>query len=221
MFINGEQAGLIRAKAVKLVTGVLDFYRGDLVYQDVCKGYEPNHGTSCTFLPHWMLLQLGVSAQNMSKGVPNMSKDDNQKPRPVIRTLINRTDLARGTTFRGGDGVSVIANSPAFVTMKKWPNVNDPAPGDIVVIQSVPYNQSHEHVFVFLGKLSDALWDTGESGQASSNAKNGVIEGKRKKRAMRISGRSMIAVASDGKPDRAVQGWLDISKLDYLDGSVP
>ncbi len=27
--------------------------------------------------------------------------------------------------------------------------------------------------------------------------------------------------AADGKPDRYVQGWLDISKLDYVDGSVP
>ncbi len=38
---------------------------------------------------------------------------------------------------------------------------------------------------------------------------------------MRISAAKMIAAASDGKPDRYVQGWLDISKLEYLDGSVP
>jgi len=211
MFINGEQADGIRDKAVKLVTGVLDFARGDLVYQDVCKGYQPGFGTSCTFLPHWMLLQLGVSTKNQSLGV-------GKHPKP--RGLINRADIARGTTLVPGDGVSVIANSPAFVKMK--PNLNAyPLPGDIVVIQSEPYNQSHEHVFVFLGKLSDTVWDTGESGQARSDAQNGVTEGKRKKRDMRISARSMIAAAADGKPDRKVQGWLDISKLDYMDGSVP
>ena len=117
-----------------------------------------------------------------------------------------------------GDGVTVIANSPAFVTMKP---VVYPQAGDIVVIQSEPSNQSHEHVFVFLKKLSDTSWDTGESGQVASNAQNGVVEGKRKNRTMRISAAKMIAAASDGKPDRYVQGWLDISKLEYLDGSVP
>jgi hypothetical protein len=207
MFLNGEQADLIRAKAVKLVTGVLDFYRGDPVYQDVCRGYAPGYGTSCTFLPHWMLLNLGVSANNKSLGV-------NKQP----RGLINRTDPARGTKLVPGDGVAVIANSPAFVRMRAGVY---PQAGDIVVIQSEPYNQSHEHVFVFLKKLSETSWDTGESGQAASNAPNGVVEGKRKNRAMGIGAAKMIAVASDGKPDRYVQGWLDLSKLDYLDGAVP
>ena len=209
MLINGEQADWIRAKAVKLVTGVLDFTRGDLVYQDVCKGYQPGYGTSCTFLPHWMLLRLGASAKNKSLGVHKQ-----------VRGLINRADAARGTALVPGDGVAVIANSKAFVNRTLNPGAY-PRLGDIVVIQSDPYNQSHEHVFVFLGKLSDTLWDTGESGQARSNAQNGVNEGKRKKRVMRIGARSMIAVAADGKPDRRVQGWLDISKLDYLDGSLP
>jgi hypothetical protein len=214
MFINGEQADIIRAKAVKLVTDVLDFTRGDLTYQDVCKGYTPGYGTSCTFLPHWMLMNLGVSALNMSKGVPSTKAPP--KPRP----LINRDDLARGTKLVAGDGVSVIANSPAFVTMKA--NLGAyPQPGDIVIIQKDPYNQPDEHVFVFLGKLADNLWDTGESGQARSNAPDGTVEGKRKKREMRISDKSMIAVATPDKPvDRKVQGWLDISKLDYVSGSV-
>jgi hypothetical protein len=207
MFINGEQADVIRAKAVKLVTGVLDFNRGDAAYQDVCKGYQPGYGTSCTFLPHWMLLKLGVSADNQSTGVGKKT-----------RGLINRTDTTRGTKMVPGDGVSVIANSPAFV---KPGGDAYPRPGDIVVIQSNPYNQSHEHVFVFLKKLSDTLWETGESGQAASHAEKGALEGKRKQRAMRISGGKMIASASDGKPDRAVQGWLDLSKLDYVAGSVP
>src|SRR4051794_8510536 len=207
MFLNGEQADVIRAKAVNLVTGVLDFNRGDPVYQDVCKGYSPGFGTSCTFLPHWMLLKLGVSANNKSLGVNKQS-----------RGLINRTDTTRGTKMVPGDGVAVIANSPAFVTMRQGVY---PQAGDIVVIQSDPYNQSHEHVFVFLKKLSDTSWDTGESGQAASNAATGVVEAKRKNRAMRISAAKMIAAASDGKPDRYVQGWLDISKLEYLDGSVP
>jgi hypothetical protein len=37
---------------------------------------------------------------------------------------------------------------------------------------------------------------------------------------MRISGGTMIAVAADGKPDRVVDGWLDISLLDYVDGAL-
>ena len=123
-------------------------------------------------------------------------------------------------SFSDPPNVAVIANSKAFVNRALNPGAY-PRRGDIVVIQSDPYNQSHEHVFVFLGKLSDTLWDTGESGQARSDAQNGVNEGKRKKRVMRVGTRNMIAVAADGKPDRGVQGWLDISKLDYLDGSVP
>jgi hypothetical protein len=214
MYINDEQADVIRAKAVKLVTGVLDFTRGDHNYKEVCKGYSPGYGTSCTFLPHWMLLNLGVSGLNMSKGVPNKP---NVPPKP--RSLINWNDLSRGTKFVAGDGVSVIANSPAFVAM--GPNSKAyPLPGDIVIIQSEPYRQADEHVLVFLGKLADNLWDTGESGQARSDAPDGAIEGKRKKREMRISDAKMIAVASDGKPDRKVQGWLDISKLDYVSGAV-
>ena len=208
MFINGEQADVIRAKAVKLVTDVLDFTRGDLVYQDVRKGYQPGFGTSCTFLPHWMLLQLGVTNDNKSKGVSGKT-----------RGLINRTDLARGTTLVPGDGVSVIANSPAFVKMK--PNLGAvPFPGDIVVIQSEPYKQSDEHVFVFLGKISDTAWDTGESGEARSDAKNGVIEAKRKSCAMRISANSMIAAAADGKRTARSQGRLDISNW-ITSGSLP
>jgi len=214
MYINGEQADIIRAKAVKLVTDVLDFTRGDHTYKEVCKGYSPGFGTSCTFLPHWMLLNLGVSGANMSKGVPK--EGASPKPRP----LINRDDLARGTKMVAGDGVSVIANSPAFVTMK--PNLQAyPQPGDIVIIQKEPYHQPDEHVFVFLGKLADNLWDTGESGQAASKAADGAVEGKRKKREMRITDKSMIAKATPDKPvDRKVQGWLDISKLDYVSGSV-
>lgn len=210
MYINGEQAGVIRAKAVKLVSGVLDFTRGDHRYKEVCKGYTPGYGTSCTFLPHWMLHELGVSGKNKSKGVPNKPGVP-QTP----RSLVNWNDLARDTKFVAGDGVSVIANSPAFVAMK--PNLKTyPQPGDIVIIQSEPYKQADEHVLVFLGKLADNLWDTGESGQARSDAPDGTIEGKRKKRDMRISDSRMIAAASDGKPDRKVQGWLDISKLDYV-----
>jgi hypothetical protein len=207
MLLNVEQTVKIRAKAVELVTRVLDFNRGDLVYQDVCKGYQPGFGTSCSFLPHWLLFRLGVSAANMSKGVKG-----------TPRGLINRTAAVRGTKLVAGDGVSVIANSPAFVkaTLAGYPN-----PGDIVVIQSEPYQQPHEHVLVFLNKLSDALWDTGETGQAASKAPDGATEGKRKRRAMRVGTRKMIAAAADGKPDRYVQGWLDISKLDYLGGSVP
>ena len=116
MFLNGEQADVIRVKAVNLVTGVLDFNRGDPVYQDVCKGYSPGFGTSCTFLPHWMLLKLGVTANNKSLGVNKQS-----------RGLINRTDTTRGTKMVPGDGVAVIANSPAFVTMK--PGVSPQAGG--------------------------------------------------------------------------------------------
>jgi hypothetical protein len=207
MYLNCDQVGPIRAKAVELVSRVLDFYRGDDDYKDVCKGYSPGAGTSCTFLPHWMLLNLGVSVNNKSKGV-------NKLP----RGLINRTDMTRGTNMVPGDGVSVIVNSPDFVKTKAGLY---PQSGDIVVIQSDPYKQSDEHVFVFLKKLSDTSWDTGESGQAASNAPNGTIEAKRKSRVMRISPAKMIAVASDGKPDRYVQGWLDLSQLDYVDGSVP
>ena len=49
---------------MKLVTDVLDFNRGDHTYKEVCKGYTPGFGTSCTFLPHWMLLNLGVEFRN-------------------------------------------------------------------------------------------------------------------------------------------------------------
>jgi hypothetical protein len=206
MYLNGEQADVVRAAAVKYVTGVLPFTRGSPDYKEICQGYSKK-GTTCTFLPHWMLWKIGVSSNNKSLGTNGLP-----------RGLINRTEPSRGTKLIPGDGVSVIANCKvpdAFVRMTPTTKAF-PSAGDIVVIQSDPYNQKHEHVFVFLAKLSETEWDTGESGQAAEQDPDGVVEAKRKSRVMRITAKKIIAAAAEGKPDRNVQGWLDISKLDYV-----
>ncbi|WP_376096213.1 hypothetical protein ACE7GA_04470 [Roseomonas sp. CCTCC AB2023176] len=210
MHINGEQADVVRRRAHELVTGVLPFTRGDPTYQKVCAGYSPGYGTSCTFLPHWMLLQLGVSKDNDTRGVKG-----------THRGLINREDASRGTKIVPGDGVSVIANSKAFVRRTAANKGAMPQRGDIVIIQADPYKQSYEHVFVFLGTIDDGTWDTGESGQARSNADNGAFEALRKQRKVKAGDAKIIALAADGIPDRYVQGWLDISLLDYVPELLP
>ena len=134
-----------------------------------------------------MLLQLGVTNDNKSTG----------RERPDARPDQPHRHWRAARRWCPATASSVIANSPAFVKMK--PNLGAfPFSGDIVVIQSEPYKQSDEHVFVFLNKISDTAWDTGESGQGPPPiAKNGVIEAKRKSRAMRISANSMIAAAAE------------------------
>lgn len=204
MKLNSEFAALARAYAELRVRTTLPFFRGDLRERDVCAGYGRGYGTTCSFLPHWMLAQLGVTSVNRSKGVAG-------KDRP----LLNRDVPALGGRLVAGDGISTIANSTAFVRHLKGGTAL-PQAGDIVVIQSEPYNQSHEHVFVLLRRIDVTTWETGEAGQARSDAGNGTLDGVIKQRKMSLRSGRLHADPSDGKPLRYVQGWLDISNLDYL-----
>jgi hypothetical protein len=204
MKLNSEFAALARAHADKRVRAVLPFRRGDMVEREVCAGYGRGYGTTCSFLPHWMLAQLRATSENKSKGVSG-------KPRP----LLNRDAPALGGKLVPGDGISTIANSPAFVTHRKGGTAL-PQTGDVVVIQADPYKQSYEHVFVFLRQIDATTWETGEAGQARSDANDGALDGVLKQRKMGLRNGRLWAEAADGVPARYVQGWLDISNLDYL-----
>jgi len=204
MKLNSEFAALARAYADRRVRSVLPFRRGDAVEKDVCAGYGRGYGTTCSFLVHWMLAQLQVSSENKTKGVSGSS-----------RVLLNRNSPALGGKLVPGDGISTIANSPAFVRHAKG-STTLPQTGDIVIIQHDPYKQSWEHVFVFLRQIDATTWETGESGQARSDAADGAVDGLLKQRKMSIQGGRLHADAADGVPSRYVQGWLDISNLDYM-----
>ena len=204
MKLNSEFAALARAYADRRVRGVLPFTRGSLQEKDVCAGFGRGFGTTCSFLPHWMLAQLGATSLNRTKGVSG--KD---------RVLLNRDVPALGGKLVPGDGISTIANSTAFRRHAKGDTAL-PQTGDIVVIQSDPYHQPHEHVFVFLRRIDATTWETGEAGQARSDAADGAMDGGIKQRKMSVRNGRLHADPADGKPVRYVHGWLDISNLDYV-----
>ncbi|WP_137127039.1 hypothetical protein [Roseomonas sp. HF4] len=209
MKLNSEFAALARAFAGRRVRAVLPFNRGDQSERDVCAGYGRGYGTTCSFLPHWMLAQLQATSENKSKGVSG-----------TTRPLLNRNSPTLGGRLVPGDGISTIANSPAFVRHRKG-NAALPQTGDIVIIQADPYKQSYEHVFVFLRQIDATTWETGEAGQARSDAADGAVDGVLKQRKMSLRNGLLHADAADGVPSRYVQGWLDISNLDYLTTGWP
>lgn len=204
MKLNSELAALARAYAARRVRAVLPFLRGDAREKDVCAGYGRGYGTTCSFLPHWMLAELKASSENKSKGVGKQT-----------RPLLNRNSPTLGAKLVPGDGISTLANSPAFIAHKK-DSGGMPQTGDIVIIQANPYKQAHEHTFVFLRQIDATTWETGESGQARSDAADGAMDGVLKQRKMSVINGKWHADAADGIPARYVQGWLDISNLDYL-----
>lgn len=202
MHLNSEFAAIMREWAEWYVRDVLDFRKGDLAWQKVCVGYE-GKGTTCSFLPHYMLSELMVSPKNFSKGVHNN-----------VRTLVNRDDLSISSKMMAGDGISSITHSAAFVKCVAGTKAR-PMTGDIVVIQTEPYAQSKEHTFVFLSEVSALVWQTAESGQARPGDPNGTLDGTVKHRAMTMKNGRLHAAAGDSMPERYVQGWLDLSKLDF------
>lgn len=201
MKLNGEQVGLLRAAAVRQVRGTLDFARGDARAREVCEGFSPGYGTTCSFLVHWMLARLQVSGENTSLGTTGRK-----------RSLVNRNVPTLGAKLTPGDGISSVANSKAYLRHKQGAK---PEPGDCVIIQRDPYHQPHEHIFVFLREIDATTWETGESGQAASKAADGAIDGKLKQRKIRVAGARIFAEPSDGVPERYVHGWLDLSQLDF------
>jgi len=201
MYISGEQADLLRAAAARHVKNTLDFSRGDLKFKDVCEGFTPGYGTTCSFLVHWMLAKLQVSGENKSLGTTGHQ-----------RSLVNRNAPLIGAKMMAGDGIASVYNSKAFVQAK--PGLM-PLTGDCVIIQRDPYHQPHEHIFVFLREIDSTTWETGESGQAASKAGDGAVDGKLKQRKVTIGAKRILAQPSDGVPERYVAGWLDISRLDY------
>lgn len=138
----------VRDFAVQLVRGYVPFDDGDAKYAEVCKDYS-NAGTTCGYLPHWMMWRLGVRSN-----------------------LVNRNEPKYGLHYVPGANISKIWNAGKFPFQNTKPEVL-PLPGDICFISAGP--PITEHVFVVLSTspMSDGsvTFEVAEAGQTNTQGK--------------------------------------------------
>jgi hypothetical protein len=245
------QMDKIRSYAADLVLGNVPFCRDcsdsnkadhrkhyeDIVEKTGWKWSKGAQGTTCGFLCHWLLWQIGVT-----------NKD-----------VVNWTDTTRGTKFDGGSGsisklwaggqkanafVQIIA--PAINVLEQTNGQTGPRAGDVILIQqfdSTGYVSNSDHVFVFLGKdVTEAriaarkadivssqtpagakgnplIWVTAEAGQGPVGFATDAIL---KTRAVRLTGKARSKTPIEDTQwkqragvERVIVGWLSLDKLDY------
>jgi hypothetical protein len=231
----------IRKYAVDLVLSRLPFCRSCShagatthlkYYQEIVEAtgwkWQPGAtGTTCGFLCHWMLWQLGVTNKN----------------------ILNWNDTGRGTKYIQGQHIAKIWNvgkapfvnvvPPATNVLETSRQTSGPKPGDIIHIYKLDANHHYvtnsDHVFVFLSDCpydakfkdrkdmvksstpagaagSPLIWITGESGQGPKGA---ATDGLLKSRAVNLTGSAKSATSIEDANNRVISGWLDLAQLDY------
>jgi hypothetical protein len=141
----------VRDFALKLVTGYVPFDDGDAKYAEVCKDYG-NVGTTCGYLPQWMMWRLGV-----------------RDPK-----IINRTDPASGLRYTGGANISKIWQGSKYPFVDYHPGGPLPEVCDIGYVSNGP--PLTEHVFVILavappGPDGSIVLTVAEAGQTNTAGK--------------------------------------------------
>ncbi|WP_448951556.1 hypothetical protein [Labrys neptuniae] len=217
--MNGEQMGVIREKAGRLLDVYGEFSLGDAKSKQVCVGYGVGHGTTCGFLCHFLMWRLGV-------------KD---------RTRVNWNDPSRGLNMVASDNIRRIylGGTSPFVTCASTakgvkmlnPLVVGQRPqlGDIVFVFEPGGLQSTEHVFVFRKEErrgNELIWHTSEAGQPGAK---GSTDARQRERRVLMSSRidQPTFLNEVSEPDfrlrrssnRAIIGWLDIGSLEYIDSA--
>jgi hypothetical protein len=114
----------VRDFAMKLVQGYVPFDAGDAKYAEVCKDYG-NVGTTCGYLPQWMLWRLGV-----------------RDPK-----IVNRTEPQDGLHYTVGANISMLWQGSKYPFVDFHPGIL-PKPCDIGYVSNGP--PLTEHVFVIL-----------------------------------------------------------------------
>lgn len=155
--------------AVKLLRGYLPCDAGDVKFHEICEDWLMK-GTTCGFLPHWLMWRLGYRNPN----------------------VVNRHEPADGLRYLDGKNISMIWNAgrSPFVPFKEG---TLPEPGDIGFISNG--RPITEHVFVFLSctstpDLNTYQLEVAEAGQVNAQGRqcarihnprmsNGVIGGRK------------------------------------------
>lgn len=201
MRLNGEQVERMRQNAFFLLDSILPYRPGDGKFAEVCKDYG-GHGTTCGFLPHWLMWRLGVTNADR----------------------VNRAEP--GFRYRTGKNIGCIRYSegdwrwkdtsatPLYVDAYRTPAMSQggrPGPGDVVHIMEMPgENYLSEHVFCVLrDPVQGEAWWTAESGQD-----HGTWGRVRHDRELEFAG-STNPLLTGNSPKRSVLGWLALDRLDY------
>jgi hypothetical protein len=132
----------LRSRALAIVTSVVPSNWGDQKFSRVVNGsYAPGFGTTCGFLPSYMLWMLGCR--------------DNR--------IVNRRDPAAGLEYHVGENVSrLVAGAKALGAWRDGAAGIKPA--DIFYINAPGGPATTEHVGVLM-QASPGAWLTGDAGQ--------------------------------------------------------
>lgn len=194
----------VRQEALALIQAHVPSTAGDGVFDAVAKDYGaaclrhpvPRCGTTCGFLPHWLLWRLGCQD----------------------REIVNRAEPG-GYVYRPGQNISrlwTLGQFP-FVSALRGELVAGarPEPGDTVFIRGD--TNSSEHVFVFLEEVERGgrrFWRSADAGQ-----REGGLE------CARLRERELVVLGRTGRlrggQDRMVIGWLPLGNLTFGEPPLP
>lgn len=190
IFVGGLRGGRplqgVRGLAVSLVRSRVPFDRGDSSYAVVCKDYG-GIGTTCGYLPHWMLWAVGCR----------------------LRRVVNRYEPKDGLAYRDGANISALRWQPEFVAYNRLAASTLPLPGDIFFVSDGP--PATEHVGVVLGISEDGVWTCAEAGQEGGGARivrRILIDG----RLARLAAGSDVEPDRSFHARKLV-GWLDLDRV--------
>ncbi|GMA15727.1 DUF2272 domain-containing protein [Deinococcus metallilatus] len=192
----------VRRDALALLRAHVPSTAGDGVFDVIAKDYGaaclrhpvPRCGTTCGFLPHWLLWRLGCQD----------------------REIVNRAEPG-GYVYRPGQNIRRLWNlgQLPFVSALNGELAagQRPGPGDIVFIRGAD-NRS-EHVCVFLEEVQRAgrtFWRSADAGQ-----REGGLECARERERELVLGPRTASLR--GGQDRTVIGWLSLAHLNF--GEAP
>jgi hypothetical protein len=236
----------VRDRLEQLINDYVPEQPGQIVagsqgFDHIAKDYGGS-GTTCGFLPHWLLWRLGCT--------------DNIKVKGNDRKLVNRNEPDSEYQYFDGDNLVHFSQSAAFtpITLQQMKDGSLPKKGDIVLVTSdakqppsakmpgtdataeekqawenwVHWNNK-AHVFVFLGTGGDSTsWKYAESGYP---VKTYDAKGKKdvtRESAVRNAPGALRKVKLEGSHPtcdiagdyRRITGWLSLDKLSFA-GNPP
>src|SRR5262245_57321438 len=210
MLLTQAQAEVMRSNALTLLNQVLPYKTGEADYKVVCRDYGGHPGTTCGFLPHWLMWRLGVTSANMSS-IPSANGGAARST-----TTVNRKET--GFQYKNGENITCIRYNSNFVltavpnatalTTGRRPIIGDPC----YITQTDPMLANSDHVFCFVME-NNGKWITAESGQ-----EYGEWGKFRDDRSLRLGTTPKV---TGNTPNRTLIGWLPLDKLDYGPAPLP
>ncbi|MES2823450.1 MAG: hypothetical protein V4732_07605 [Pseudomonadota bacterium] len=186
---------------------------GTIGMDHICKDWTGG-GTTCGFLPHWLLWRLGCK----DKVVINRYEPDTvfeYKDQVNLGRFLSHKQFTRVAFPDTGYGAN--AKGP---NDEKLLNLQiSPKAGDAVIIQGnkSPKGNDTSHIFVV---LDDGIWDSTVKGKgtwrvAETGQGIGGGSGHIAKRGIEFKGGRWWVNAEGKAADRWMVGWFDISNLEF------